>query len=80
MTFGEKVKFVREKLFLSQVNMAKELGVAPLAVIRWEQDKTKPNYNSQRAFYNLCEKHNIFFDEDNQTTYKTQRNDYEKEN
>ncbi len=63
MTFGEKVKCVREKLFLSQVHLAKELGVAPLAVIRWEQEKTKPNFNSQKSFYDFCNKNDIFFDD-----------------
>ena len=63
MTLGEKVKFVREKLFLSQVNLAKELVVSPLAVIRLVQEQTRLNFKSQMAFHDLCERHKIVFDD-----------------
>lgn len=64
MSFGEKIKFVREKLLLSQVNMAMELGVSPLAVIRWEQERTAPNFKSRKAFQDLCVRHGIKFEDE----------------
>ena len=36
MEFSEQVKYVREKLFLSQEMLAKELGVSFATVNRWE--------------------------------------------
>ncbi len=64
MKFGEKVKFVREKLLLSQVELARELNVTPLSVIRWEQNRTEPHFKSRKAFRALCEKNGIGFKED----------------
>lgn len=64
MTFGEKVKYVREKLLLSQVELAKELNVTPLSVIRWEQNKTQPHFKSRKVFRAFCEKNGIGFQED----------------
>lgn len=61
MSFGDKIKFVREQLLLTQAEMANELGVTPLTLIRWEQGKTKPHIKNQRAFRNLCQKNRISF-------------------
>lgn len=36
MTFADKVKIVRAKLFLSQEKLAKEIGVSQVTVARWE--------------------------------------------
>lgn len=54
MGFGEKVKYVRKKLYLSQDMMAKQLGVAFATVNRWEAGRCKPNYSAQRAFAEFC--------------------------
>lgn len=61
MTFGEKIKFARKKYFLSQVAMAKELGVSFTTINRWENGKFEPNYAAQKAFYEFCIKNNIHF-------------------
>lgn len=63
MTFGEKVKYVREKLFLSQIAMGKELGVSFASVNRWETHNVQPQWKAKKAFHELCEKHGIKFDE-----------------
>ncbi len=59
MTFGEKVKTVRLKMFLSQAKFAKELGVSFATVNRWEKGVCEPSYEAQKAFANFCEKNKI---------------------
>jgi putative transcriptional regulator len=62
MTFGETTKLVREKLFMSQEDFAKELGVAFATVSRWENGHCEPNYKAQKAFHDLCLKNKIKFE------------------
>lgn len=59
MTFGEKIKIVRERLFLNQEDMAKELGFSVITVSRWERELTKPNFKAKKAFHELCLKNDI---------------------
>lgn len=63
MTIGDKLKFARKKMFLSQEAMAKELGVSFVSYNRWENGKYEPNYEAQRVFHEFCIKHNIKFKE-----------------
>lgn len=63
MTFGEKVKAVRYKLFLSQEVFAKVMGVAFSTINRWENGHRKPNFKAQSAFDKLCKDNRITFDE-----------------
>jgi len=41
--FGEKIKQYRENNSYSQRDLAEILGVSIRTVVRWEQDKSKPN-------------------------------------
>ncbi len=59
MTFGEKVKTVRLKMFLSQEKFAKELGVSFATVNRWEKGVCEPNYDAQKAFAEFCQKNEL---------------------
>lgn len=43
--------------------MAKELGVAFSSVNRWENGRFQPGFKAQKAFYELCKKNNIEFEE-----------------
>jgi len=63
MTFGDKLKAVRKKLFLSQQALGTELGVDRSTVNRWEKGLFEPNYTAQKAFHELCVKNNIQFKE-----------------
>ena len=63
MTFGEKVKYARKKLMLSQVEFSKELGVAFTTINRWESGLREPNYSMQRKFVEYCESKNITFND-----------------
>lgn len=54
MPFSEKVKYVRKKLYLSQVALAKELGVSFATVNRWGNGKTVPNLMLEGKFNDFC--------------------------
>ena len=41
-TFGERLKFLREKYQLSQVALAKKLNTTAPTVSRWESDQQVP--------------------------------------
>lgn len=67
MEFKDKVKAVREKLVLSQAELAKELGVAFASVNRWENGLRIPTYALQRKFYDYCRMKGIEFTESGNT-------------
>ena len=63
MTFGEKLKIARKKVFLSQEAMAKQLDISFTAYNRLENNKSQPNYATQKAFHDFCLKNKIQFDD-----------------
>ncbi len=63
MEFKDKVKYVRQELMLSQMDLSKELGVAFSTVNEWENGVRKPNYIMQRKFAAYCDRKNIRFEE-----------------
>ena len=63
MTFSDKVKYVRMKLYLSQAQLAKEIGVSFATVNRWESKGYEPQLASLGRFKDFCEKHGITFDD-----------------
>ena len=64
MNFAEKVMFVRSELFLTQTQLAKELGVSQVTIARWETSKRKPQLVLESKFNKFCEKHGIIFDKE----------------
>ena len=62
MTFGEKVKIVREKTDLSQEKLAVQLGVSFSTVNRWEKGHVMPSYLAQEKFEQFCISKKITFD------------------
>lgn len=48
--FSTKVKSVRQKLALSQEDLAKALGVSFATVNRWENGKTNPSKLARNQF------------------------------
>lgn len=62
MTFGEKVKQVREKLNLSQEELAKELGVSFATINLWEKGHTHPTYETLQRFEKFCSCNGIILD------------------
>ena len=63
MEYKDKVKFVRQRLMLSQADFAKKLGVAFSTVNEWENGVRHPNYIMQRKFAAFCEENNIVFND-----------------
>lgn len=64
MEFRDKVKYVREKLFLSQEAFSKELGVAFVTVNRWESKGIEPQYRAKKLFHEYCETKGIKFEDE----------------
>ena len=54
MTYSEKIKIVREKLLLTQDEIANELGVNSITVCRWETGKSEPNMKAKKAIRDFC--------------------------
>ncbi len=67
MTFADKVKHVRMKLYLSQAQLAKEIGVSFATVNRWESKGIEPQIVSLGRFNDFCERHGITFEEEGET-------------
>lgn len=62
MTFGEKIKKARLDQFFTQKQMAKELGVSVMSIIRWENGQN-PGLSAQKKFHDYCKKEKITFSE-----------------
>lgn len=62
MKWSALIKTLREKLLLSQTEMADLLGVSFVSVNRWENDKNKPTIKAKRKIKELCIKNGIEFD------------------
>lgn len=63
MIYLEKIKMIREKLYLTQREIAAELGVNAVTVCRWETGKSKPNMKAKKAIAALCNKNGICVDD-----------------
>jgi len=63
MDFPKKSRYVREKLNISQEDLARALNVSYATINRWENAKNKPVRMAQVAFNDFCVKHDISFDE-----------------
>ncbi len=63
MTYSEKVKNARERLLLTQDEMAIELGVNAFTVCRWETGKSEPNMKAKKAIRDFCIKNGLKFED-----------------
>lgn len=59
MTFAQQITYVRQKLYLSRSEMAKELGVTEQTIYRWEQGVSNPQIASKRKLISFCKKKRI---------------------
>ena len=59
MDFADEVKYVRNKLCLSQAEMAKLLDVTEQTIRHWENRDSNPRFISKRKLKALCEKNKI---------------------
>ena len=55
------MRYVREKLNMSQEELARVLNVSFATINRWENAKTKPINITLNAFDTFCEKQGISF-------------------
>lgn len=53
------VKELRDKLLLSQTELAKKLGVSYATVNRWENGDHEPTLKDRCKIVTLCKKHKI---------------------
>jgi DNA-binding transcriptional regulator YiaG len=63
MEFSEKVKYVRDKLGMSQEDLARALNLSFATINRWENAKAKPIKIALAAFNSFCESHGIEFND-----------------
>lgn len=54
MEFKDKVKAVRAKLFITQGQLAKELGCTLSTVNRWENGRKPPSFILEQKFKKFC--------------------------
>lgn len=54
MDYPSTVKSIREKLLLTQTELAKELGVTFATVNRWENGHCVPTMKQRRKIRDLC--------------------------
>jgi DNA-binding transcriptional regulator YiaG len=59
MDFPSIVKYAREKIGMSQEEMAHALKISFATINRWENGKTRPNKMAKSVFFDFCEKHGI---------------------
>ena len=59
MDYSKLLKLLREKLILSQTELAVALGCAFATVNRWERGHHEPNYRMKRKIFALCKKYKI---------------------
>lgn len=66
MDFPATVKYVREKLNMSQEELAHALKVSFATINRWENGKTSPNKMARSVFFSFCEQRGLQINVDNQ--------------
>ena len=62
MDYSKLIKRLREKLILSQTELANLLEVSFSSVNRWENGKHEPTIKIKRKIVELCEKNHIELD------------------
>ena len=63
MEYSVLIHQIREDLLLTQMELAKELGVAYATVNRWENGRHEPTIKQKRAIRELCAKKKIRLNE-----------------
>lgn len=59
MNYAELVKKLRQKLVLSQTEMAAYLGRSFESVNRWENNRNEPTIKMKRKIIELCKRNGI---------------------
>jgi len=56
------IKQIRDKLLLTQEELARELGVHINTIVGWESKRCTPSIKHKRKIKQYCEEHNIQID------------------
>ena len=59
MEFAQLVRLTRQKLGMSQEDLARALHISFATVNRWENRKTRPNQLTETVFFNFCKQHGV---------------------
>ena len=62
MAFFETIRTMRQKQFLSQDALAKELDVTLSTVNRWETGKSVPNLSTMKKIKGYCENNKVEYE------------------
>lgn len=62
MQYSEKIKILREKMLLTQKELAKALGVTNVTICRWETGKCEPTMKDKKAIRKFIEGNNVVTD------------------
>ena len=62
MNYTKAIKDLREKLLISQEELAKLLDVSVQTVNRWENDKHEPTIKAKRKLKKLFDENNIIME------------------
>ena len=63
MNYKVIVKRIREKLIITQAELAELLDVSFASINRWETGKHEPTTKDKRIIVDLCKKNNISLEE-----------------
>lgn len=59
MKYSKALKIIREKLFLTQKELAELLDVSFETINRWENEKFNPSMKMKKRIHEICRKNNI---------------------
>lgn len=59
LDYSQLIKAIRERLLVSQSELAQMLGVSYATVNRWENGHHEPTYKARRQIAFLCKKYKI---------------------
>lgn len=59
MNWPKIIKTIREKLFITQSELADKIEVSFASVNRWEQGHHEPTMKAKRKLAEICKEHNI---------------------
>lgn len=64
MEYSKKIKLLREKMFVTQKDLAEILGFSFVSVNRWETGKFNPTIKAKKKLNDLFIKYNVKTDKE----------------
>ncbi|WP_409969671.1 helix-turn-helix transcriptional regulator [Bengtsoniella intestinalis] len=62
MSLSSDLKYVRQKLFLTQDDFAAQIKVSVATINRWENGRSRPNMTAMKNLKAFCEQNNLPFE------------------